>query len=91
LFRFARARGIAGPGFGGGSSTALRILSVAHNQQIRTKRVVAVSGYMKAQNARTSRRNATMKQTGFAFTLLAILLMSCNPAQAQKPASKPRS
>ncbi len=30
-----------------------------------------------------------MKQTGFAFTLLAILLMSCNPAQAQKPASKP--
>ena len=30
-----------------------------------------------------------MKQTGFAFTLLAILLMSCNLAQAQKPASKP--
>ena len=30
-----------------------------------------------------------MKQTGFAFTLLAILLMSRNPAQAQKPASKP--
>jgi len=56
LFRFARARGVDGPGFGGGSSTALRIFSVAHNQQIRTKRVVAVSGYMKAQNARTSRR-----------------------------------
>jgi len=35
------------------------------------------------------KENATMKQTGFAFTLLAILLMSCNPAQAQKPASKP--
>jgi len=30
-----------------------------------------------------------MKQTGFALTLLAILLMSCNPAQAQKSASKP--
>jgi len=30
-----------------------------------------------------------MKQTGFAFTLLAILLMSCNPAQAQKPAPRP--
>jgi hypothetical protein len=30
-----------------------------------------------------------MKQTGFAFTLLAILPMSCYPAQAQKPASKP--
>src|SRR5467141_4441945 len=30
-----------------------------------------------------------MKQTGFAFALLAIFLMSCNPAQAQKPAPKP--
>jgi len=30
-----------------------------------------------------------MKQTGFAFPLLAILLMSCNPAQAQKPAPRP--
>ena len=30
-----------------------------------------------------------MKRTGFAFTLLAILLMSCNPAQAQKPAPRP--
>ncbi len=30
-----------------------------------------------------------MKRIGFAFTLLAIFLMSCNPAQAQKPAPKP--
>jgi len=30
-----------------------------------------------------------MKQTGFASALLAILLMSCNPAQAQKPAPRP--
>ena len=30
-----------------------------------------------------------MKQTGFAFALFAILLMSCNPAQAQKPAPEP--
>ncbi|PYU82360.1 MAG: hypothetical protein DMG50_12010 [Acidobacteria bacterium] len=29
-----------------------------------------------------------MKQTGSVFALLAILLMSCNPAQAQKPALK---
>jgi hypothetical protein len=30
-----------------------------------------------------------MKQTGFAFALLAILLVSCYPAQAQRPAPKP--
>src|SRR3989442_11167696 len=35
------------------------------------------------------KENATMKRTGFAFTLLTIFLMSCNPAQAQKPAPKP--
>ena len=29
-----------------------------------------------------------MKQTGSVFALLAILLLSCNPAQAQKPALK---
>jgi len=34
------------------------------------------------------KENATMKQTGSVFALLAILLMSCNPAQAQKPALK---
>jgi hypothetical protein len=44
---------------------------------------------VKAQNARTSRRTATMKKTGFAFALLAILLMSCSQALAQKPAPKP--
>jgi hypothetical protein len=44
---------------------------------------------VKAQNARTSRRTATMKRTGFAFALLAILLMSCSQALAQKPAPKP--
>jgi hypothetical protein len=44
---------------------------------------------VKAQNARTSRRTATMKKTGFAFALLAILLMSCSQALAQKPAAKP--
>ena len=43
---------------------------------------------MKAQNARF-KEDTTVKQTGFAFTLLAILLMSCNPAQAQKPAPRP--
>src|SRR2546421_10545508 len=43
---------------------------------------------MKAQNARF-KEDTTMKQTGFAFPLLAILLMSCNPAQAQKPAPRP--
>jgi len=30
-----------------------------------------------------------MKQTGFAFALLAIFLMSDYPAQAQKPAPRP--
>jgi len=30
-----------------------------------------------------------MKKTGFAFALLAILLMSCSEALAQKPAAKP--
>jgi len=43
---------------------------------------------MKAQNARF-KEDTTMKQTGFAFTLLAILLLSCGPAQAQKPAPQP--
>src|SRR5882762_1765189 len=38
---------------------------------------------------RTSRRTATMKKTGFAFVLLAILLVSCSQALAQKPAAKP--
>src|SRR5712692_5423212 len=32
-----------------------------------------------------------MKKTGFAFALLAILLMSCSQALAQKPAAKPAS
>jgi hypothetical protein len=44
---------------------------------------------VKAQNVRTSRRTATMKKTGFAFVMLAILLMSCSQALAQKPAPKP--
>jgi hypothetical protein len=44
---------------------------------------------VKAQNVRTSRRTATMKKTGFAFVMLAILLMSCGQALAQKPAPKP--
>src|SRR6266478_4678186 len=48
-----------------------------------------VSVLVKAQNARTSRRTAAMKRTGFAFVLLAILLMSCSQALAQKPAAKP--
>jgi len=43
---------------------------------------------VKAQNARTSRRTAAMKKTGFAFALLAILLMSCSQSLAQKPAVK---
>src|SRR6266576_1221529 len=43
---------------------------------------------MKAQNA-CFKEDTTVKQTGFAFTLLAILLMSCNPAQEQKPAPRP--
>jgi hypothetical protein len=47
----------------------------------------AVSGNLKAQNARASRRTADMKKTGIVFVLLAIFLMSCNAALAQKPAS----
>jgi len=43
---------------------------------------------VKAQNARTSRRAAAMKKAGFAFALLAILLMSCSQSLAQKPAVK---
>jgi hypothetical protein len=50
---------------------------------------VAVSVSVKAQNARTSRRIATMKKTGFAFALLAILLVSSSQALAQKAAAKP--
>jgi hypothetical protein len=49
--------------------------------------MAAVSGYLKAQNARASRRTADMKKTGIVFALLAIFLMSCNVALAQKPAS----
>jgi hypothetical protein len=44
---------------------------------------------VKAQNARTSRRNAAMKKTAMAFASLAMLLMNCNAAQAQKSAPKP--
>src|SRR5229473_2268978 len=44
---------------------------------------------MKAQHARASRRSTTMKKTGFAFALLAILLASCDGVCAQKPAPKP--
>src|SRR6266851_2966482 len=44
---------------------------------------------MKARHARTSRRSATMKKTGFTFALLAILLASCDRVCAQKPAPKP--
>jgi hypothetical protein len=43
---------------------------------------------MKAQNARTSRRTAAMKKTGIAFVVLAIILVSCDGAHAQKPALK---
>src|SRR2546421_2228323 len=43
---------------------------------------------MKAQNARTSRRTATMKKTGIAFVVLAIILASCDGAHAQKLAPK---
>src|SRR5713226_4277842 len=43
---------------------------------------------MKAQNARTSRRTATMKKTGFAFALLAVILAGCDAAYAQKPGPK---
>jgi len=43
---------------------------------------------VKAQNARTSRRTATMKKTGIAFVVLAVIFASCEGAQAQKPALK---
>src|SRR6266849_6763606 len=43
---------------------------------------------MKAQNARTSRRTAAMKKTGIAFAVLAMILVSCEGAHAQKPALK---
>jgi len=43
---------------------------------------------MKAQNARTSRRTAAMKKTGIAFAVLAMILVSCEGARAQKPALK---
>jgi len=43
---------------------------------------------MKAQNARTSRRTAAMKKTGIAFAVLAMILVSCEGAHAQKPAPK---
>jgi hypothetical protein len=43
---------------------------------------------MKAQNARTSRRTATMKKTGIAFAVLTIILMTCGGVQAQKLAPK---
>src|SRR5260370_1505400 len=44
---------------------------------------------MKAQLARASRRSTTMKKTGFAFALLAILLAICDRLHAQTPAPKP--
>jgi hypothetical protein len=43
---------------------------------------------MKAQNARTSRRTAAMNKTGFAFALLAVILVSCDALYAQKPGPK---
>jgi hypothetical protein len=43
---------------------------------------------MKAQNARTSRRTAAMKKTGIAFAVVAMILVSCEGAHAQKPALK---
>jgi hypothetical protein len=43
---------------------------------------------MKAQNARTSRRTATMKKTGIAFAVIAIILMTCGGAHAQNLAPK---
>jgi hypothetical protein len=43
---------------------------------------------MKAQNARTSRRTAAMKKTGIAFAVVAMILVSCEGARAQKPALK---
>jgi hypothetical protein len=50
--------------------------------------VAAVSGYLKAQNARTSRRTAAMKKTGITFIVLAMILVSCEGAYAQKLAPK---
>jgi hypothetical protein len=46
---------------------------------------------MKAQNARTSRRTATMKKTGIAFAVLTIILMTCGGVHAQElvPKSAP--
>jgi hypothetical protein len=43
---------------------------------------------MKARNARTSRRTATMKRVTFVFALLAAALLSCDRADAQKPVPK---
>jgi hypothetical protein len=43
---------------------------------------------VKAQNARTSRRTATMKKTGIAFVVLAVIFASCDGAYAQKLAPK---
>src|SRR5712692_1483229 len=43
---------------------------------------------MKAQNARTSRRTAAMKKTGIAFAVLAMILVSCEGAHAQKLSPK---
>jgi hypothetical protein len=43
---------------------------------------------VKAQNARTSRRAAAMKKTAIAFAVLAVTLLSCEGAQAQKLAPK---
>jgi hypothetical protein len=53
--------------------------------------LAAVSGYLKAQNARISRRTATMKKTGIALAVLTIVLTNCGGAQAQKlvPKSTP--
>jgi hypothetical protein len=44
---------------------------------------------MKAQNARTSRRTAAMKKIGIAFAVLAMILLRCDGANAQKLAPKP--
>jgi hypothetical protein len=43
---------------------------------------------MKAQNARTSRRTATMKKITLVFALLGVALLSCDRAYAQKPVPK---
>jgi hypothetical protein len=53
--------------------------------------LAAVSGYLKAQNARISRRTATMKKIGIALAVLTIVLTNCGGAQAQKlpPKSTP--